>query len=114
MFMERREAKRINALDRDEDLVLIKYGAQHAAATIVNMSTAGTLLALIDSGTKFPPGDPLSLFFDNGGRLFKVSAAAVRTINGHVGLRFCDLTPEEEREIRSKVARLEVISDKTS
>lgn len=114
MFMERREAKRINALARDKDLVLIKYGAEHAAATIINMSTAGTLLALLDSGTQFPPGDSLSLFFDNGGRLFKVSAAADRTTSSHVGFRFCDLTSEEEKEIRTKLARLEMVSDQTS
>jgi hypothetical protein len=108
--VERRRFKRINALLNQEEHVLIEYEGRYVAATIVDFGVAGALLAMKDPGVHFQDGDTFSLCFDNGGQLLQLKGVALRTNESHAAFRFSEVTVDQEKAIRTKMIRMELVA----
>jgi c-di-GMP-binding flagellar brake protein YcgR len=109
-LMERRQHKRVNALLAAEEQVLIENGTELVSSTLVNLSKSGALLELKESGIKFPFGQTVHLFLDNGGQLLELNTIAVRVDGQKIAFRFDDLSVEQQRAIDTKMIRMAIIS----
>jgi hypothetical protein len=92
-----------------EERILIQYSAQSATGRLVNLSESGTLLEL-SSTMGLEIGAVASLLLNNGGLPFELKASVVRISQGLVGIEFIELTPADEKGLRNKVIRMQIIA----
>jgi c-di-GMP-binding flagellar brake protein YcgR len=107
--IDRRRHQRFAALLNQEEQILIQYSAQSALGRIVNLSESGMLLEL-SSNLGLEIGAGASLLLNNGGAMFELRASVIRISRGLVGMQFIELTPADEKDLRNKVIRMQIIA----
>lgn len=111
MEMDRRRARRISAALCQEKVVQIVDGKRRISAELLNLSGVGALLDMdAAEANAMCLGDCLSLFFQRGGHLFKIHAKPVRKDGRLVAFDFYDLTPEDQAELKMKMALMEILA----
>ena len=108
---ERRRSLRIPAVLSAEAAVHIKCGFHSAKASLVNFSRGGAELDLGDTDVDWIyPQSTLGLIFHRAGQPFEVLAKLVRREGTHLAVRFCNLTPGDDRNIQLKVVLMQILA----
>lgn len=108
--MERRQHNRIDALLTAEEQVLIENGTELVPSTLINLSRGGVLLELKEPDIRFPFGQIVHLFLDNGGQLLELNSTTVREDGQKIAFEFHDLSLEQQQDIETKMIRMAIIS----
>ncbi len=99
--LERRASERVPL----SEPAVLRVGDREVPVRLRDVSETGTRCVL-EPGTVVPEGVALQLVTSLDSRPFKVAALAVRTLPGaEVGLRFVDLTAEQQRRLQAYVAQ---------
>ena len=112
-FREKRQAERFVAVSHEQDIVL-KIGDDEYSGKLVNFSLAGALVEFSEPNVHCEVGSRVSAFFQSGCYLFNVQAIIVRSTTHQLGIQFCDLTSTDEREIKTKLIRMQILASRIS
>ena len=111
---ERRRSKRIAAALGLEESVMVEVNGQQFPASLVNLGLGGALLDLRETGSPVPDGAPLSLYFENGGRMLSVQARIVRSDGRHMAFAFSNTTAAHKEQIQAKIIRMSILRSRLS
>ena len=108
---ERRLFRRVFSLVAEEDVVLFSMnGYSHFVAKLLDFSRSGALIYTADPSVSVEIGSRYKLYFQSRGAMFHLEAEAVRRDNQLLAFRFINVTSLDTREIRGKLARMEIMA----
>ena len=110
MSTDRRQSKRVMALTPEEEPVLVRAGSAQYSAKLVNMSSGGALIALLDCDLQTAAGDICQLLFSDGAFMFGVQGEVVRKAGRYAAFKFVAVTPTLADSIADKLSRMEALS----
>lgn len=109
--MDRRRFRRVFSLVAEEDVVLFSMnGHSHFVAKLLDFSRSGALIFAADPAIYVDLGSHYKLYFQSRGAMFHLEAILVRKDKQLFAFHFINLTPLDMREIRGKVARMEIMA----
>jgi len=109
--VERRQFRRVFSLVAEEDLVLLRMRGRHYfVAKLLDFSRGGALIYAADPAIYVEPGSQYKLFFQSRGAMFHLEAVLVRKDNQLLAFQFVNLTSLDLKEIRGKLARMEIMA----
>jgi len=109
---ERRRSKRIAAALGLEESVMVEVNGQQFPASLVNLGSGGALLDMRDAASHLQDGTPLSLYFENGGRMLSLRATIARSDGRHVAFAFCSTSPVDKEQIQAKIIRRSMLTSR--
>ena len=104
---ENRQSKRIMAFMPEEEPVLIRNDSKQYAAKLVNISSGGALVSVLDCELDRGSSQIFDLFFSDPERMFGVQSEILRTTGRYAAFKFVELTAEKALEIAQKISRME-------
>jgi hypothetical protein len=108
---ERRRHRRVFSLVPEEDVVLFSSdGRSHFVAKLLDLSRGGVLIYSADPTVFAEPGARYKLYFQSRGSMFHLEALLVRRELQFFAFQFVNVTPLDLAEIRSKLARMEILA----
>ena len=110
MQNENRQSKRIMALMPEEEPVFLRSGSAQYSAKLVNISTGGALISILDCNLDSPAGDRCGLFFTNGNGMFGVKGEVIRTAGRYAAFKFVEMNEEKACNVAGKIARMDSLS----
>ena len=109
--MERRQFRRVFSLVAEEDVVFLRIRGRHYfVAKLLDFSRSAALIYAADPAIYVDLGSQYKLFFQSRGAMFHLEAVLVRKDNQLLAFQFINLTPLDIREIRGKLARMEIMA----
>lgn len=110
MEKENRQSKRILALMPEEEPVFIEAEGKQYAAKLVNISSGGALVSVLDCQLLAGRGSVCRVFFSDEDRLFGVKSKVLRKTGRYAAFRFVGVTRENSADIAAKIARMEEVT----
>jgi hypothetical protein len=108
---ERRRHRRVFSLVPEEDVVLFSTdGRSHFVAKLLDLSRGGALIYSADPSVCAEPGARYKLYFQSRGGMFHLEGELVRREQQFFAFQFVNVTPLDLAEIRSKLARMEILA----
>ena len=108
---EKRKFPRISSLVPEEDAVLISMNnGKHFAAKLVDLSRGGVMMYTDDPSAWIEIGGPYKLYFQSRGEMFHLEGTLIRRELQFFAFQFVNVTPLDLAEIRSKLARMEILA----
>ena len=108
---ERREFRRVFSLVPEEDVVLFSMnGSSHFVAKLLDLSRGGALIYTADPSISAEVGKHYKLYFQSRGGMFHVESLLIRKDLQFCAFQFVNVTPLDVAEIRSKLARMEMMA----
>ncbi len=108
---ERRQHRRVFSLVPEEDVVLFSMrNGTHFVGKLLDLSYGGALIYTQDPTLSAGAGCTYKLYFQSRGRMFHLEGALVRRELQFFAFCFINVTPLDQAEIRSKLARMEIIA----
>lgn len=108
---ERRRHRRVFSLIPEEDVVLFSTnGRSHFVAKLLDLSRGGALIYSADPTVAAEAGCRYKLYFQSRGAMFHLEGTLVRRELQFFAFQFLNVTPLDLAEIRSKLARMEILA----
>ena len=108
---ERRTHRRVFSLVPEEDVVLFSSsGRSHFVAKLLDLSRGGALIYSADPSVGAEVGCRYKLYFQSRGTMFHLEGTLVRRELQFFAFQFANVTPLDLAEIRSKLARMEILA----
>jgi hypothetical protein len=108
---EKRQFRRVFSLVPEEDVVLFSMnGSSHFVAKLLDLSRGGVLIYTADPTLSAEVGSHHKLYFQSRGGMFHVESILTRKEDRFFAFQFVNLTPLDTAEIRSKLARMEMMA----
>ena len=108
---ERRQFRRVFSLVPEEDVVLFSMNGQsHFVAKLLDLSRGGALIYTADPTLAADVKSHYKLYLQNRGAMFLLEGELVRKETQLFAFRFVNLTPLDVAEVRSKLARMEILA----
>ena len=108
---ERRQFRRVFSLVPEEDVVLFSLnGSSHFVAKLLDLSRGGALIYTADPSLSAEAGGHYKLYFQSRGGMFHIESILTRKDMQFCAFQFLNLTPLDVAEIRSKLARMEMMA----
>jgi len=108
---ERRRHRRVFSLVSEEDIVLFNTNGQsHFVAKLLDLSRGGALIYTTDPSVDVESGGKHKLYFQSRGAMFHLEGTLIRRELQFFAFRFMNITPLDLAEIRSKLARMEILT----
>jgi hypothetical protein len=108
---EKRQFRRVFSLVPEEDVVLFSMnGSTHFVAKLLDLSRGGVLIYTADPTLSAEVGSHHKLYFQSRGGMFYVESILRRREMQFFAFEFVNLTPLDTAEIRSKLARMEMMA----
>jgi PilZ domain len=108
---ERRQFRRVFSLVPEEDVVLFSMnGSSHFVSKLLDLSRGGALIYTADPSVSVETGSHYKLYFQSRGGMFHVESILTRKELQFCAFQFVNLTPLDIAEIRSKLARMEMMA----
>jgi hypothetical protein len=108
---EKRQFRRVFSLVPEEDVVLFSMnGSSHFVAKLLDLSRGGALIYTADPSISAAVGSHHKLYFQSRGGMFHVESILARKETQFFAFQFVNLTPLDTAEIRSKLARMEMMA----
>ncbi len=109
--IERRQFPRVFSLVGEEDIVLFCLN-EHSrfVGKLLDLSRSGALICSMDPAISVDPGGYYKLYFQSRGAMFHLEAVLVRKDKQLFGFQFINLTSLDLKEIRGKLARMEIMT----
>jgi hypothetical protein len=108
---ERRRHRRVFSLVSEEDIVLFNTNGQsHFVAKLLDLSRGGALIYTADPSVAADPGCRYKLYFQSHGAMFHLEGTLIRKELQFFAFQFVDVTALDLAEIRSKLARMEILA----
>jgi hypothetical protein len=108
---ERRQFRRVFSLVPQEDVVLFSInGRNHFVARLLDLSRGGALIYIADPSVSADAGSHYKLYFQSRGAMFHIEGTLVRKELQFFAFQFVNVTPLDLAEIRSKLARMEIMA----
>lgn len=108
---ERRRHRRVCSLVPEEDVVLFSTnGGSHFVAKLLDLSRGGALIYTADPSVTAAAGCHYKLYFQSRGAMFHLEGTLVRKELQFLAFQFLNVTPLDLSEIRSKLARMEILA----
>ena len=108
---ERRQFRRVFSLVPEEDVVLFSInGTSNFVAKLLDLSRGGALIYTADPSISAEVGSHYKLYFQSRGGMFHVESILTRKDSQFCAFQFLNLTPLDVAEIRSKLARMEMMA----
>ena len=113
--VERRRYRRVLSLVAEEDVVLFSTtGESHFVAKLRDLSRGGALIYSADPWVAAEVGRHYKLYFQSRGAVFHLEGTLVRRELQLFAFQFQNVTPLDLAEIRSKLARMEILAARLS
>jgi PilZ domain len=108
---ERRRHRRVFSLVPEEDVVLFASGSgSHFVARLLDLSRGGALIYSADPTVSTAPEARYKLYFQSRGAMFHLEGTLMRRELQFFAFQFVNVTPLDLAEIRSKLARMEILA----
>lgn len=108
---ERRRHRRVFSLVAEEDIVLFSNnGGSHFVAKLLDLSRGGALIYSADPAVPAELGYRYKLYFHSRGAMFYLEGTLVRRDLQFFAFQFHNASPLDLAEIRSKLARMEIMA----
>ena len=108
---ERRRHRRVFSLVPEEDVVLFSANGQsHFVAKLLDLSRGGALIYTADPSVAAESGCRYKLYFQSRGEMFHLEGTLIRRELQFFAFQFVNVTPLDLGEIRSKIARMEILA----
>jgi hypothetical protein len=108
---ERRRHRRVSSLVPEEDVVLFSSDDRsHFVARLLDLSRGGVLIYSADPSVSAEAGARYKLYFQSRGAMFHLEGVLVRRELQFFAFQFANVTPLDLAEIRSKLARMEILA----
>ena len=108
---ERRRHRRVFSLIPEEDIVLFSTnGHSHFVAKLLDLSRGGALIYTADPSVEADSGGRYKLYFQSRGAMFHLEGTLIRRELQFFAFQFEEVTPLDLAEIRSKLARMEILT----
>ena len=112
---ERRRFRRVSSFVPQEDVVLFSMNhPSHFAAKLLDLSHGGVLIYSLDPAVTAEVGLPYKLYFQSRGQMFHLEGTLVRRDLQLFAFQFINVTPLDVAELRSKLARMEILAARMS
>ena len=112
---ERRQFRRVFSLVPEEDVVLFSMnGGNHFVSKLLDLSRGGALIYTADPSISVESGAHYKLYFQSRGGMFHVESILIRKELQFCAFQFVNLAPLDVAEIRSKLARMEMMAARMS
>jgi hypothetical protein len=112
---ERRRHRRVFSLVAEEDIVLFNTNGQsHFVAKLLDLSRGGALIYTADPSVAPESGCRYKLYFQSRGAMFHLEGTLIRNELQFFAFQFVNTTPLDLAEIRSKLARMEILAARIS
>ena len=112
---EKRRHRRVFSLVPEEDVVLFSTsGRSHFVAKLLDLSRGGALIYSADPSVAAEVGGRYKLYFQSRGAMFHLEGTLVRREMQFFAFQFQNVTPLDLAEIRSKLARMEILAARLS
>ena len=105
---EKRRPSRIVAIGSAPDVVVIHVGDEQHLVKILDLSDGGTCVYLVESNLPLNVDDTSTISLYHDGKIEDIRVRVCRKHGQVVGLEFVNISPEAQRQVRSKIIRLEV------
>ena len=99
------------ALMPEEEPVFLRAGTAQYSAKLVNISSGGALISILDCDLESAAGDRCGLFFTNGDGMFGVKGQVLRTAGRYAAFKFVEMSEEKMRGVAEKIARMDRLMD---
>src|SRR5947208_16954538 len=111
---ERRRHRRVFSLVAEEDVVLFSTNGQsHFVAKLLDLSRGGALIYTADPSVGAESEARYKLYFQSRGAMFHVEGTLTRKELQFFAFQFVNVTPLDLAELRSKLARMEILAART-
>lgn len=98
------------ALMPEEEPVFVRADGAQYSAKLVNISSGGALISVLDCGLESAIGDACGLYFSDGDRMFGVKGEVLRKTGRYAAFKFIELTNEKACDIAAKISRMDKLS----
>jgi hypothetical protein len=108
---EKRRHRRVFSLVPEEDIVLFSSNGQgHFVAKLLDLSRGGALIYTADPSVGADSSGQYKLYFQSRGAMFHLEGTLIRKELQFFAFQFVNVTPVDLAEIRSKLARMEILA----
>lgn len=110
MEKENRNSKRIMAVMPEEEPVFVRAESKQYNAKLVNISSGGALISVMDCEFQSLEGSSCRIFFSDVEAMFGVKGQVSRKSGRYAAFRFVEITEDNALAIAGKIARMENLS----